>query len=158
MGREISCFVLVESLSLWKRPEYVFKVDNMIHGIGIDIVKIQRMKNVVEKWGQRFLNRVFTQREISYCYEKKEPYLSLAVRFAAKEALVKAVGSAAPVSLTDIEVMNMDSGKPLVKVSGKLKDFFRVQAIKNAHLSLSHEHDYGVACVVLESDESMKEK
>jgi holo-[acyl-carrier protein] synthase len=130
----------------------------MIYGIGIDIVKIERMRTVVEKWGQRFLKRVFTKDEISYCYEKKEPYLSLAVRFAAKEALVKAVGSAAPVSLTDIEVMNMDSGKPLIKVNGKLKDFFNVKSIKNAHLSLSHEHDYGVACVVLECNDSVQEE
>lgn len=130
----------------------------MIYGIGIDIVKIERMKTVVEKWGQRFLNRVFTKSEISYCYEKKEPYLSLAVRFAAKEALVKAVGSAAPVSLTDIEVMNMDSGKPLIKINGKLKDFFSVKSINKAHLSLSHEHDYGVACVVLEYNDNVQEE
>ena len=130
----------------------------MIYGIGIDIVKIERMKSVVEKWGQRFLNKVFTKNEISYCYEKREPYLSLAVRFAAKEALVKAVGSDAPVSFKDIEVMSMDSGKPLIKVNGKLKDFFDVQSIKKAHLSLSHEHDYGVACVLLERDDAMMEK
>ena len=130
----------------------------MIYGIGIDIIKIERMRTVVEKWGQRFLKRVFTKSEISYCYEKKEPYLSLAVRFAAKEALVKAVGSDAPVSLTDIEVMNMDSGKPLIKVNGKLKDFFSVKSIKNAHLSLSHEHDYGVACVVLECNGNVQEE
>lgn len=130
----------------------------MIYGIGIDIVRIERMRTVVERWGQRFLKRVFTKNEISYCYEKKEPYLSLSVRFAAKEALVKAVGSGAPVSLTDIEVMNMDSGKPLIKVNGKLKEFFNVNSIKNAHLSLSHEHDYGVACVVLECNDSVWEE
>ncbi len=66
----------------------------MIYGVGIDLVKIDRMKEVVEKWGQRFLERVFTAGEISYCYEKKNPYLSLSVRFAAKEALIKAIGSA----------------------------------------------------------------
>jgi holo-[acyl-carrier protein] synthase len=122
----------------------------MIYGVGIDLVKIERMKDVVEKWGKRFLERVFTEGEISYCYEKKEPYLSLAVRFAAKEALVKAIGSAIPVSLTDIEVINVDTGKPFLKVNGRLEDFFREKLIKKAHLSLSHEHEYGVACVVLE--------
>jgi holo-[acyl-carrier protein] synthase len=129
----------------------------MIYGIGIDIVKIERMKNVVKKWDKRFLKKVFTKSEIDYCYGKKEPYLSLAVRFAAKEALVKAAGSGAPVSLTDIEVMNMDSGKPLIKVSGKLEEFFRMKSIRKTHLSLSHEHDYGVACVVLECHESGQE-
>jgi len=88
----------------------------MIYGIGIDIVKIERMKNVVEKWGNRFLERVFTEGEISYCYEKKEPFLSLAVRFAAKEALIKAVGSIDSVSLRDIEVVNVETGKPILKV------------------------------------------
>jgi holo-[acyl-carrier-protein] synthase len=122
----------------------------MIYGVGIDIVKIERMKGVVEKWGQRFLNKVFTKEEISYCYDKKDPYLSLAARFAAKEALVKAIGSADPVSLTDIEVVNIDTGKPFIKINGKLKDFFKEKSIKRAHLSLSHEHEYGVACVVLE--------
>ncbi|MBM4141687.1 MAG: holo-[acyl-carrier-protein] synthase [Nitrospira sp.] len=122
----------------------------MIYGIGIDLVKIQRMKEVVEKWGQKFLERVFTKGEIAYCYEKKVPYLSLAVRFAAKEALIKAIGSAVPVSLTDIEVMNVETGKPLLKINGKLEEFFQEKSIIHVHLSLSHEHEYGVACVVLE--------
>ncbi|MEW6068606.1 MAG: holo-ACP synthase [Nitrospirota bacterium] len=122
----------------------------MIYGVGIDLVKIERMKEVVNKWGQRFLEKVFTQGEISYCYEKKNPYLSLAVRFAAKEALVKAIGSAIPVSLTEIEVVNIDSGRPFLKVNGKLENFFKEKSIKAIHLSLSHEHEYGVACVVLE--------
>jgi phosphopantetheine--protein transferase-like protein len=122
----------------------------MIYGVGIDIVKVKRMRDVVEKWGQRFLERVFTESEISYCYEKKEPYLSLAVRFAAKEALIKAIGSAVPVSLTDVEVVNVETGNPFLKVNGKLEDFFKEKLIKRAHLSLSHEHEYGVACVILE--------
>jgi len=122
----------------------------MIYGVGIDLVKIERMKEVVEKWGQRFLERVFTENEISYCYEKKNPYFSLSVRFAAKEALIKAIGSAVPVSLTDIEVINVDSGKPFLKINGRIKDFFKEKSISKAHLSLSDEHEYGVACVVLE--------
>ena len=122
----------------------------MIYGVGIDLVKIARMKQVVERWGQRFLERVFTKGEIAYCYEKKEPYLSLAVRFAAKEALIKAMGSTVPVSLTDIEVMNIETGKPLLKIQGKLEDYFKEKSIIKIHLSLSHEHEYGIACVVLE--------
>ncbi len=122
----------------------------MIYGVGIDLVKIERMKEVVEKWGQRFLERVFTEDEISYCYEKKNPYLSLSVRFAAKEALIKAIGSAGPVALTDIEVINVDTGKPFLKINGRLEVFLKEKSIRKAHLSLSHEHEYGVACVVLE--------
>jgi len=122
----------------------------MIYGIGIDIVRIERIKAIVEKWGRRFLEKVFTDREIAYCYGRKIPYLSLAVRFAAKEALIKAMGSAVPVSFTDIEVLNADTGKPFLKLGGKAGDLFNANRIRTAHLSLSHEHDYGVACVVLE--------
>jgi holo-[acyl-carrier protein] synthase len=124
--------------------------DYMIYGIGIDIVKIERMKAVVEKWGKRFLEKVFTDSEITYCYKRKIPYLSLAVRFAAKEALIKAIGSEIPVTFTDIEVLNANTGKPFLKLGGKVGDFLNANGIRTAHLSLSHEHDYGIACVVLE--------
>jgi len=122
----------------------------MIYGIGIDIIRTDRMKEVVEKWGQKFLARVFTENEISYCYQKRTPYLSLAVRFAAKEAFIKAIGSSIPVSLTDIEVVNSDSGKPILHLSSRLENFIKINFIKKTHLSISHEHEYGVACVILE--------
>ena len=108
------------------------------------------MKAAVEKWGRKFLRRVFTDGEVTYCYGKKNPYPSLAVRFAAKEALIKAMGSEAPASFTDMEVLNSDTGKPFLKLDGKAGDFIDANGIKTAHLSLSHERDYGVACVVLE--------
>ncbi|MBI4697962.1 MAG: holo-ACP synthase [Nitrospirae bacterium] len=122
----------------------------MIYGIGIDLIKIERMKNASEKWGLKFLGRIFTESELAYCYERKEPALSLAVRFAAKEALIKAIGSEVFVSLTDIEIMNFDNGKPLIKAKGRLEEFFREKEIKHCHLSLSHEKEFGIACVVLE--------
>lgn len=122
----------------------------MIYGIGIDIIKIERMRVAVERWGSRFLKRVFTENEIAYAYSKKDPYPSLSVRFAAKEALIKAIGSEIPVSLTDIEVMNYGSGRPFIKVNGNLGAFFDRKSLRTAHLSLSHEREYGVACVVIE--------
>lgn len=122
----------------------------MVYGIGIDLVKIGRLKEVVERWGRKFLERVYTEAEIAYCYEKKDPYLSLAVRFAAKEAFIKAIGSEIPVSLTDIEVVNFGSGKPSIRASGRLNAFLENKGIRSAHLSLSHEREYGMACVVLE--------
>lgn len=123
----------------------------MIYGIGIDIVKIDRIKTTVERWGRRFLERVFTEKEIAYCYEKKEPYLSLSVRFAAKEALIKAIGSEIPLSFKDIEVMKYGSGRPFITIKGRLETFFKEKSIKCTHLSLSHEPEYGIACVVLEN-------
>ena len=122
----------------------------MIHGVGIDLVKIDRIREVVEKWGEKFLKRVFTDNEISYCYQKQNPYLSLAVRYAAKEALIKAISAETPVSFKDIEVINYGNGKPSIKVAGRLKEFFDEKGIHSAHLSLSHEKEFGVACVILE--------
>ena len=122
----------------------------MIRGIGIDLVKIARLKQVVDRWGERFLKRVFTEKEISYCYTKNNPYLSLSVRFAAKEALIKAIGAEFPASFTDIEVIRLEKGKPSLRAIGKLKVFLEKKRIHHIHISLSHEHDYGIACVVLE--------
>jgi holo-[acyl-carrier protein] synthase len=122
----------------------------MIYGVGIDIVKIDRMKAAVERWGKRFLGRIFTENEIAYCYGKGEPYLSLSVRFAAKEALIKAIGSEIPVSLRDIEVMHSPGGRPVLRVGERLNLFLESKAIRRMHLSLSHEREFGVACVVVE--------
>ena len=122
----------------------------MIYGIGIDLVKIERMREAADKLGRKFLERIFTESEIKYCHERKEPYLSLAVRFAAKEALIKAIGSEVFVPLTDIEIMNFENGKPLIKAKGRLEEFFREKSIKHCHLSLSHEKEFGIACVALE--------
>lgn len=127
------------------------KNSDMVHGIGIDIVKVARIKEISEKWGDRFLERVFTGDELAYCFRKHSPYLSLAVRFAAKEAFIKAISSEVPVSFTDIEVANLGSGKPVLKLNAKLEYFLKNKGIIKTHLSLSHEHDYGVACVVLET-------
>lgn len=121
----------------------------MIYGVGIDLVRIDRVRQVAERWGQRFLEKVFTESEIAYCYQKKNPYLSLAVRFAAKEALIKAIGAQVPVSYRDVEVVNYGSGKPDLKVSDALKEFFAKNGIRDAVISLSHEKEFGVACVVL---------
>lgn len=122
----------------------------MIYGIGVDLIKVERMREAVERWGDKFLQRVFTEREIARCYKARDPHLSLAVRFAAKEALIKAVGTTAGASFRDIEVLNDELGKPYITVTGKLKVFFEIKDIRAAHLSLSHEKDYGVASVVLE--------
>jgi len=127
------------------------KNSDMVYGIGIDIVKVARIREVSEKWGDRFLERVFTRDELAYCFRKHSPYLSLAVRFAAKEAFIKAISSEVSVSFTDIEVTNTGSGKPVLKLNEKLEAFFKTKGIIKTHLSLSHEHEYGVACVVLET-------
>ncbi len=122
----------------------------MIYGIGIDIVRNERIRAAVERWGRRFLDRVFTDAELAHCLKRKTPYASLAVRFAAKEALIKAVGSKKGSSFRDIEVLNSASGKPYINLSGNLKDFFSDENLREAHVSLSHEQEYSVAAVVVE--------
>jgi len=77
----------------------------MIYGIGIDIVKIDRMQEADQKWGRKFFKKFLTTDETEYCFEKKMPYLSVAVRFAAKEALIKAIGSEIAVNMKDIEII-----------------------------------------------------
>ena len=122
----------------------------MICGVGIDIVKVSRMRAAVERWGQRFLDRVFTAEEISYSYKKNDPFLSLSVRFAAKEAFIKAAPQAQAISLTDIEITTEGNGRPRLRLRGNARRAAGPVEIRNIHVSLSHEEDYGVACVVIE--------
>jgi phosphopantetheine--protein transferase-like protein len=122
----------------------------MVYGIGIDIVKVSRIRAAVERWGQRFLERVFTAEEISYAYKKNDPFLSLSVRFAAKEAFIKAAPQPHVISLTDIEVTNEENGRPRLRLRGNARSAVGEMEIRKIHISLSHEKDYGVACVVIE--------
>ncbi|MFA4843330.1 MAG: holo-ACP synthase [Candidatus Margulisiibacteriota bacterium] len=123
----------------------------MIKGIGIDIIEIDRIRSAVETYGEKFLARVFTAREISYCWRSKAYRIpELAVRFAAKEAYSKALGTGitgfgrrnSGVSWQDIEIVNNVQGKPLISFKGMLAD--------KAQVSLSHSRDYAVATVYVE--------
>lgn len=122
----------------------------MIYGTGIDIVKTQRIREAAERWGDKFLERVFTHDEIGYAYKKKDPFLSLSVRFAAKEAFIKALSHDQNIPLLDIEVRNQDNGRPMLELHGKTKEFLKQKEIRSIHLSLSHEKDYCIASVVIE--------
>ncbi len=135
----------------------------MIHGIGTDIVEIKRVRDAVGKWGERFLKKIFTENEISYCYKKKDPFPHLAVRFAAKEAVVKALSNSAHkaqsaerglkfANLKNIEVLNQPTGKPFINLLGSLKASFHDKFI--IHLTLTHERSYAIATVVLERKNS----
>lgn len=117
-------------------------------GIGVDIVDIRRIRKSYEKYGEKFLRRVLTKNEISYCKKKPDMIPSVAVRFAAKEALSKAIGCGISrgFSWESAEVVNDKHGKPSVKV---LDETLGVSgdAIK---LSLSHDGDYAVAVVLID--------
>ncbi len=122
----------------------------MIYGVGTDIVKIKRIRDATERWGRKFLQRIMTDREIDYCYDKSDPYPSLAARFAAREALIKALGWEVPFAMTDAEVVNNARGKPGLKTGGRLAGILQEASIARSHLSLSHEKEFAVAVVILE--------
>ncbi|MDT3696942.1 MAG: holo-ACP synthase [Ignavibacterium sp.] len=120
----------------------------MIIGIGIDIIEIDRIKDSVNKFGDIFLNKIYTQNEINYCLAKFNKYQHLAARFAAKEAIYKALSGTwdKVASWKNIEITNEQNGLPVVKFFGKLKDYLSND--KEIKISISHSDNY-VACVAL---------
>ena len=123
----------------------------MIGSIGIDIIEISRIKNAIDRWGDNFLHRVYTPWEINYCQGKKYPEQSLAARFAAKEAVLKAIGTGYDkgVRWTSIEVVNDSAGKPSVRLGERIKNITGNTQIK---ISLSHTRKYAVACAIIIND------
>lgn len=120
----------------------------MVFGIGIDIIEIERVKESIDKFGESFLNKIFTKNEIAYCEPKANKYQHYAARFAAKEAVSKALttGWNADFNWQNVEIMNEPSGLPIVKLEGKLKTF--LEGDKSLKISMSHSRDY-VACVAI---------
>lgn len=115
----------------------------MIVGVGIDVIEIQRIRAAIEKWGARFLNRVFSLEEIAYSQRHTVPFQHFAGRFAAKEAIYKALGDSS-ISWLDITIVNDSSGKPSCLVRGISSD-------KIVHISISHSKYYAVANAVIET-------
>ncbi len=124
----------------------------MIVGTGIDIAEVPRIAAAIEKHGQRFLRRVFTENEIRYCESKANRIERYAARFAAKEAALKAIGTGwrHGVAWTDIEVRREPGGRPTIAFSGKAAEFAARMKVKRAALSLSHTKEQAVASVILE--------
>ena len=124
----------------------------MIYGIGIDLVHIKRMERVINRWGERFIGRVFTPAETEICYGRSSPPSAFALRFGAKEAFSKALGLGMKKGIRwrDIEVFHFPGGRPGLKVHGKSSEICSREKITGFHLSLSDESEYGIAMVVLE--------
>ncbi|MDP6178886.1 MAG: holo-ACP synthase [Desulfatiglandales bacterium] len=125
----------------------------MIYGIGIDLVDIKRMERVILRWGDRFISRVFTAGEMEICYRRSFPPSAFALRFAAKEAFSKAIGTGMRkgIKWRDIEVFHFPGGKPGLRLHGRSSDICLENKIIHFHLSLSDENEYGTAMVVLET-------
>lgn len=121
----------------------------MVLGIGVDVVEIPRFSKVLDRWGDRFTRRVLTATEISICEKKSSRVLSIAARFAAKEALYKALpASQQPgISWHHMQVTNNATGTPVVEKFGPLEKILRNRTV---HISLSHTHTTAVAMVVIE--------
>nr|MDK2850717.1 holo-[acyl-carrier protein] synthase [Candidatus Cloacimonadota bacterium] len=125
----------------------------MIFGIGVDLIKVERIARLLES-NPRFFEKVFSATEREYCRNKANPAQSFAVRFAAKEAFMKALGTGwgQGISFKEIQVVNDDKGKPDIELSGTTWDYFRGHDLSRIYLSLSHEKDYAVAYVIVEAD------
>lgn len=122
-------------------------------GIGVDIVECGRIEHSLERFGERFLRRVFTEGEITYCNSMKFPARHFAARFAAKEAASKAFGTGIGKSVgwRDIDVHRRESGQPFVVLEGGAKLLAAERKIAAVWISLSHTDHYAAATIVLEN-------
>lgn len=109
-----------------------------IIGTGVDITEVRRLRQAVEKWGDAFLEKVFTAAELAHAKKKVSLYQHLAGRFAAKEAVFKALGDAT-LTWQDVEIVNDPSGKPSCRITNKRS------RNKQVHISISHVKNYAVA-------------
>ena len=122
----------------------------MICGIGTDIAEIERMREAVDKWGRKFLKRIFSDKEIAYCYSRRDPFPHLSARFAAKEATVKALSCVVKdrhIYVGDVEVLNETSGRPYIILGEDIKGIVGNIIL---HLTISHERNYALATVIAE--------
>lgn len=122
---------------------------------GNDIIKVSRVKESIERIGENFIKRVYTDEEISYCESRRMcKYQSYAVRFAAKEAVYKALSPKEDgfTSWKDVEVKRLETGKPFVALTGALAEYAASKGItnENIEISLSHDDDYAIATAVIE--------
>lgn len=122
----------------------------MIIGTGIDIIEVERMKKALDTWGERFLKRVFTQRELDYVNTKKFPCENLAARFACKESVLKAFGDTRKgIRLKSIEVLNDAKGKPEIVLHDEAKAYAIKHQMDKIIVSMSHTASYAISNAVL---------
>ena len=125
----------------------------MIVGIGTDLCEVDRIQESVERFGARFLDRIYTANEQAYVERKKNRFERYAARFAAKEAGMKAIGTgwSNGVRWQDFEVTNLPSGRPTLKLHGKAAEWAARLGAQQIHLSLTHTQGMALAVVILES-------
>jgi holo-[acyl-carrier protein] synthase len=125
----------------------------MIYGIGVDLVKVDRIARALERYGERFLTRIFTSREIAHCQGRAGSASCLAMRFAAKEAFSKALGvglRGGGIGWREVEVVPGPLGKPEMAISGRAAQLCAEAGIRGLHLTLTDEDPHALAVVILE--------
>jgi holo-[acyl-carrier protein] synthase len=132
----------------------------MVLGMGTDLVEIERVQRSIERFGERFLERVFTAGEIAYCMRKKAFAESFAARFAAKEAGAKALGTGISrgVSWREFEVTRAPSGKPSLVLAGRAAELAADLGVTRVSLSLTHARELAMAVVVMEGFAALDEE
>ena len=125
----------------------------MVAGLGTDIIEIARIAQSIDRYGERFVQRIFTAGEIAYCQRKKSAAESFAARFAAKEAAAKALGTGISrgVSWLEIEVTREPGGRPLLALSGRAAERARELGVVRVSVSLTHTREMAMAVVVMEA-------
>jgi len=124
----------------------------MILGTGVDLAEVPRIRASMERFGQRFIERIYTPGEIAYVERKANRPERYAARFAAKEAGMKAIGTGWKRGVTwrDFEVANLPSGKPTLRLHGVAAEIAAALGVRNISLSLTHTAELGMAHVILE--------
>jgi len=128
----------------------------MIVGIGVDLVKIERIARLLDRYGKRLADKILSPAEMPLFAKTKNPTAMLAKRFAAKEAVAKALGTGmrGGVYFPQIEITNKPSGAPVVLLGGKARERAEKLRVKSTHVSISDEEDFVVAFAVMETNES----
>ena len=124
----------------------------MILGTGVDLAEVPRIRASIEKWGDKFIRRVYTPLEIKYVEQKANRYERFAARFAAKEAGMKALGTGwrRGVGWQDFEVVNLPGGRPTLRLHGVAREIADRAGVRQISLSLTHTGEYGLAFVIFE--------
>ncbi|HZR04497.1 MAG TPA: holo-ACP synthase [Candidatus Udaeobacter sp.] len=125
-------------------------------GIGVDLVECARIQRSIDRFGDRFLHRVFTDGEIEYSRSMKFPARHLAARFAAKEAVSKAFGTGIGKAMgwRDIDIQKKPSGEPFLVLSGSAQELAKKRGVTSALITLSHTEHHAMASIVLESTDA----
>ena len=127
-----------------------------ILGIGTDIIECLRIAQMIDRHGELFIRRVYTEHEIEYCSDKKAATQHYAGRWAAKEAVLKALGTGwiRGISWRDVEVRHKPGGAPTVALRGGAREVLERSGIKHMHISISHCRSHAVAYAIAEGEES----